>query len=143
MEIAAQPRVKSHQINSQSFHKTTKQERMQKYYKHIQAKYSNQTSLKPPRGPQRKATSSMNLTPRTPTQRIGNFSYPSKACQNPESSLGRTSAIMMYSNVSEEHNCHPTFLPEASVGPKYHGNFSGNSLPKWNQLYRAYRASSN
>ena len=124
---------------------------MQKYYEHIQAKYSNRTSLEPPRGPQRKATSSLflgnvkgsNVDFRAPTQRIGNFSYPSKAWQNAESSPGCTSAAMMYNNVSGEHHCPLNFLPEASVGPKYrHGNFSGNSLPKWNQLYRAYHASS-
>ena len=152
--------MKPHQRKPQSFHKTTKQERMQRYYAHIQAKYSDRTSLEPLPQPKHRATSSLSFgnvkennmdfmhttslaTPRAPTQRIGNLSYPNKAWQSPESSLDRTSAAMMYNNVSEDHNCHPTFLPEASVAPKYHGKFSGNSVPKWNQLYRAYHASSN
>ena len=116
---------------------------MQRYYKHMYTKYSNRTSLEPPPEPKHRTSTSSLSTPRAPTQRIGNFSYPKKAWQKSESSPGRTSAIMVYNNASEEHNCHPTVLPKASVGPKYHGNFSGNSLPKWNKLYKAYHASSN
>ena len=134
----------------QSFRKTTKQQRMQKYYEHIQTKYSGRTSLEPPK--QRTSTSSLSrgnvegnsmdfvhrmnsATPKAPTQRIGNFSYPNKALQHPESSSGRTSVI---NNVSEN----PTFLLEPSVVPKHYSKFSGNSLPKWNHLYRAYHPSS-
>ena len=137
----------------QSFRKTTQQERMQRYYKHIQTKYSGRTSLEPPK--QRTSTSSLSLegnsvdfmhknsaTPRAPIQRIGNFSYPNKAFQNSESSSGRSSTIMMYNSLSGERNCLPTFLPDASVVPKHHGKFSGNALPKWNQLYKAYHPSS-
>ena len=144
--------MKPHQRKPQSFCKTTKQERMQRYYEHIQAKYSGRTSLEPSPEPKHRVTSSLSFgnvkgnsvdfitTPKAPTQRIGNFSYPNKAWQNLESSSGRTSAAMMYNNVSEDRNCHPTFLPEASVTPKYRGKFSGNSIPKWNRLYRAYHA---
>ena len=134
----------------QSFRKTTQQERMHKYYKHMQTKYRGRTSLEPPK--QRTSTSSLShgnvegnsldfmhrMNPaRAPTQRIGNFSYPNKALQNPESSSGRTSANVMYDSVSGN----PTFL-EPSVAPKHHSKFSGSSLPKWNQLYRAYHPSS-
>ena len=115
----------------QSFHKTTQQERMHKYYKHMQTKYSGRTSLEPPK--QRTSTSSLSLegnsldfmrrnsaTPRASTQRIGNFSYPNKALQNPESSSGRTSANMMYDSVLGN----PTVLSDASVVPKNHSKFS-------------------
>ena len=154
--------MKVYQRN-QSFRKTTKQERMQKYYEHIQAKYSGRTSLKPPSKPQRKSPSPfpvssgsvngnmegndvelmrmMSLsTPKAPLQRIGNFSYPRKAWQSPELSSEATTA---YRDVSKGHNYSFRNVPGPSESPnKYVKMFSGNSLPKWNQLYRAYRRSS-
>ena len=149
IELAAHPGVKPHQRKPQPFRKTTKQERMQKYYKHLQTKYSGRTTLEAPNKPKPRPASALSLgnaeendaglmhmmnltTPRAPTQRIGNFHYPIRTWQKPQSSSGHTSTTTMY-----------TDLPEASAAPKYHGKFSGNSLPKWNQLYRAYHGSSN
>ena len=157
IEIAPHSRVKLLQRNSPSFRKTTTQERMLQYYKHIQAKYSGRTSLEPLCEPERRAISAFSIrslsrndgdfrhmmnspTPKRPTQRIGNFSYPIKAWQNPKSNSGNTSATI-HKNVSEDHYHHSNIMPEASVGPIHHGKFTGNSLPKWNQLYRAYQAS--
>ena len=148
IEIAPQSRIKLPQRNSPPFRKTTKQERMNQYYKHLQAKYSGRTSLEPQHEPERRAISAFSIrslsrndgefrhmmnspTPKWPTQRIGNFSYPIKA----------TSA-KIHNNVSEDHyNHHSSILPDVSVGPVHHGKFTGNSLPKWNQLYSAYRVS--
>ena len=144
---------------SQSFRKTTKQERMQKYYEHIQTKYSGRTTLKAPSKPQHRSLSPFPMssgsvlgnmngnnvelmqmmtrsTPKAPIQRIGNFSYPRKAWQSPELS---SNATTVYHDV---HN-HPLRNgPGPTENPKYHNKFSGNSLPKWNQLYRAYHRSS-
>ena len=71
-------------------------------------------------------------TPKNPLQRIGNFSYPRKAWQS--------NAPTVYNDAHDYHPGH--FLPEAPESHKYHHKFSGKSLPKWNQLYRAYQGSS-
>jgi len=165
MEIGVQPRVKARAIarkNLQSFHRTTKKERMQQYYKHIQAKYSGRTSLQTPAEPQHKSASVSSMSAglsrwssndftmpfsanKTPTQRIGNFSHFKKAWQSQESHLDHTSAATLYNNVSEDHNYHPKylahFLPDASEDHRSHPSLSGNPLPKWNNLYKAYKDS--
>ena len=145
--------MKAYQRRPQSFRKTTKQERMQKYYEHIQAKYSGRTSLVAPSKPQPKSPSGsvvgdvrgnntdliqmMGLsTPKAPLQRIGNFSYPRKAWQSPELSSDATTVC------HDEPNEPLTNGPRAPESSKYHNKFSGKSLPKWNQLYRAYHGSS-
>ena len=153
------------QRRSQSFHRTTKQERMQKYYEHFLTKYSGRTSLEAISKSQRKSSSPLPMsygsiignmrgnnmdliqmrslsTPRAPIQRIGNFSYPRRVSQSRELTLNHISTTAVCHDESIQHN-HPfRNALGASECPKYHGRFSGNSLPKWNRLYRAYSVSS-
>ena len=139
---------------------------MQQYYKHIQAKYSPRTSLQAPEAKSSpRPTSALSsisfgspsgnvkrnsvdfmhmqtlLKPKHPAQRIGKFSHPKKAWQNPESNSNCTTATTIYNNVSEDHNYHPKYLnhylPDAAEGHR-HPKLSGNALPKWNHLYKAY-----
>ena len=155
--------MEAYQRRPQLFRRTTTQERMQKYYEHIQAKYSGRTSLEEPsrcksasplqlssglvngnmRGNNVELMQMMSLaTPRIPIQRIGNFSYPRKAWQSPEPRSDHTSTTTVYHNASKQQNYPFKGVAETLESPKYHKRFSGNSLPKWNQLYRAYHGSS-
>ena len=157
--------MKAYQRRPQSCRRTTKQERMQTYYEHIQAKYSGQTSLEESSKPRCKSASPLPMssglvtgnmrgnnvelmqmmslsTPRTPIQRIGNFSYPRKAWQSPELSSDHTGATAVHHNMSKQHSHPSKSVYGASEDHKYHNRFSGNSLPKWNQLYRAHHDSS-
>ena len=155
--------METYQRRPQQFRRTTKQERMQKYYEHIQAKYSGRTSLEEPsqcksssplpmssglvtgnmRGSNVELMQMMSLAiPKIPIQRIGNFSYPRKAWQCPEPRSDHTSATTVYHNASKQQNYPFRSVAGASEGPKYHNKFSGNSLPKWSQSYRAYHVSS-
>jgi len=172
MEIATQPRIKAYPQNkSQSFHKTTKQERMQQYFNHFLAKYKGRTSLQAPAKSQHKSTTSVSAVSavpslsnvrwsssdfiyamplsikKTPTQRIGNFSYPKKGWKSQGSNLDHANATTLYSNnQSKGHNYHPNYLarslPGASKGHRSYPTFSGSALPKWNHLYKAYKNSS-
>ena len=155
--------METYQRRPQLLRRTTKQERMQKYYEYIQAKYSGRTSLEEPircklacplqmssglvngnmRGNNVELMQMMSLaTPRIPIQRIGNFSYPRKAWQSPEPRSDHTSATTVYRYVSKQQNYPFKSVAGAPEGPKYHNKFSGNSLPKWSQSYRAYHGSS-
>ena len=128
---------------------------MHQCFKHFQTKYSNRTSLPEPQIRPISALSirSMSLsdaecrhlmnlaTPRRPTENIGKFSYPVKSRQYSMSN-SVDSHFIMYNGVSEGLYHHSRILPAASVGPIYHNKFTGNSLPKWKQFYRAYQPSS-
>jgi len=136
-----------HQRKPESFRKTTTKERMQRYFRNFQVKYSGRSQLEgDPRSVsalsyrsircsnisstgQNNFTSAFPQPITTPKQRIGNFKYPTKkVLQQPDGVDPSSDAIL--SNNDDDKGGDGKRRSISAL--------SGNPVPKWNRLHTAY-----